>query len=85
MPGSICYLWLSTDQCWKGASGDSMVTMGAIADDPVALAAFQAVGTWLGHGLADLAAILDPRVFIIGGGVRHAKIRRDGYRTTSAS
>lgn len=49
-----------------------MVTMGAIADDPVALASFEAVGTWLGHGLADLAAVLDPRVFIIGGGVSEA-------------
>ena len=49
-----------------------MVTMGAVAGDPVALAAFEAVGTWLGHGMADLAAILDPRVFIIGGGVSEA-------------
>ena len=30
------------------------------------------MGTWLGHGMADLAAILDPRVFIIGGGVSEA-------------
>jgi glucokinase len=49
-----------------------MVTMAAVAGDPVALAAFEAVGTWLGHGMAALAAILDPRVFIIGGGVSEA-------------
>jgi glucokinase len=49
-----------------------MVTMGAVAGDPVALASFAAVGAWLGHGLADLAAILDPRTFIIGGGVSEA-------------
>jgi glucokinase len=49
-----------------------MVTMGTIAGDQVALACFRAVGTWLGHGLADLAAILDPQVFIIGGGVSEA-------------
>ena len=49
-----------------------MVTMGAVAGDPVALAAFEAVGTWLGQGMADMAAILDPRVFIIGGGVSEA-------------
>jgi glucokinase len=49
-----------------------MVTMGAVAGDPVALESFKAVGTWLGHGLADLAAVLDPRVFIIGGGVAEA-------------
>jgi glucokinase len=49
-----------------------MVTMGAVAGDPVALESFRAVGTWLGHGMAALAAILDPRVFIIGGGVSEA-------------
>ena len=49
-----------------------MVTMAAVAGDPVALAAFEAVGTWLGQGMADLAAVLDPRVFIIGGGVSEA-------------
>jgi glucokinase len=49
-----------------------MVTMGAAAGDPVALQSFRAVGLWLGHGMADLAAILDPRVFIIGGGVSEA-------------
>ena len=49
-----------------------MVTMGAVAGDPVVLGSFQAVGAWLGHGLADLAAVLDPRVFIIGGGVSEA-------------
>lgn len=42
------------------------------AGDPVALQSFRAVGLWLGHGMADLAAILDPRVFIIGGGVSEA-------------
>jgi glucokinase len=49
-----------------------MVTMAAVAGDPVALQAFEAVGAWLGQGMADLAAILDPRVFIIGGGVSEA-------------
>jgi glucokinase len=44
-----------------------MVTMGAVAIEP-----FEAVGIWLGYGIADLAAILDPRVFIIGGGVSEA-------------
>src|SRR4029450_13186566 len=55
-----------------GAITGPMGTMGAIPDAPVALASFEAVGTWLGHGLADLAAVLDPRVFIIGGGVAEA-------------
>jgi len=30
------------------------------------------VGGWLGQGLADLAAILDPGCFVIGGGVSDA-------------
>ena len=49
-----------------------MVTMGAVAGDPVALESFKAVGAWLGHGMAAQAAILDPRVFIVGGGVSEA-------------
>jgi glucokinase len=64
-----------------------MVTMGAVAGDPVALASFKAVGTWLGHGMAALAAVLDPRVFIIGGGVSEAgelliAPARDTFQTT---
>jgi glucokinase len=55
----------------EGITGP-MVTMGAIAGDPVALQSFRAVGAWLGHGMADLAAVLDPRTFIIGGGVSEA-------------
>jgi glucokinase len=49
-----------------------MVTMAAVAGDPVALESFQAVGAWLGRGMADVAAVLDPQVFIIGGGVAEA-------------
>ena len=55
-----------------GSITGPMVTLGAVAGDPVALQSFRAVGNWLGHGMADLAAILDPRVFIIGGGVSEA-------------
>ncbi|MBK9740667.1 MAG: ROK family glucokinase [Actinobacteria bacterium] len=48
------------------------VTEAAKAGDPVATEAFSVVGTWLGRGLADLAATLDPEVFVIGGGVSDA-------------
>jgi glucokinase len=48
------------------------VTEAAKAGDPVAMAAFTIAGTWLGRGLADLAAVLDPEVFVIGGGVSEA-------------
>jgi glucokinase len=48
------------------------VTQAALEGDPAALACFEELGTWLGQGLADLAAILDPGVFVIGGGVSDA-------------
>jgi glucokinase len=48
------------------------ITEAARAGDPIALEAFGIVGTWLGRGLADLAAVLDPDVFVIGGGVSDA-------------
>lgn len=48
------------------------VTQAARAGDPIALEAFATAGTWLGRGLADLAAVLDPDVFVIGGGVSDA-------------
>jgi glucokinase len=48
------------------------VTEAARLGDEVALAAFATVGRWLGQGLADLVAVLDPGCFIIGGGVSEA-------------
>ncbi len=49
-----------------------MVTQTAAAGDVAALRCFEVIGTWLGRGLAGLAAILDPGVFVIGGGVSAA-------------
>jgi len=48
------------------------VTEAALLGDEVALAAFATVGRWLGQGMADLVAVLDPGRFIIGGGVSEA-------------
>ena len=48
------------------------VTAAAREGDPAALDCFEEVGGWLGQGLADLAAVLDPGVFVIGGGVADA-------------
>jgi glucokinase len=45
------------------------VARAAAADDPLALELVTDVGTWLGQGIADLAAIIDPAVVVIGGGV----------------
>jgi glucokinase len=55
----------------EGISGPQ-VTQAATEGDPGALRCFQTVGGWLGQGLADLAAILDPACFVIGGGVSEA-------------
>jgi glucokinase len=48
------------------------ITEAARRGDPVACAAFNAIATWLGQGLANLAAVLDPGCFVIGGGVSEA-------------
>jgi glucokinase len=48
------------------------VTEAARLGDPVALASFGALGHWVGQGLADLAAVLDPECFVLGGGVSEA-------------
>ena len=55
----------------EGISGPQ-VTRAAREGDPAALRCFQIVGGWLGQGMADLAAILDPGCFVIGGGVSEA-------------
>lgn len=48
------------------------ITKAAAAGDPVAVAAFEEVGVMLGRGMAQLAALLDPAVFVVGGGVCEA-------------
>ena len=48
------------------------VTTAAMDGDAAALHCFAIVGGWLGQGLADLAATLDPGCFVIGGGVSEA-------------
>lgn len=49
-----------------------LVTQAARAGDPVAVMSFDLVGRWLGEGLASLTALLDPEVFVIGGGASEA-------------
>ncbi|MEU0569997.1 ROK family glucokinase [Nonomuraea sp. NPDC005983] len=48
------------------------VTEAARLGDDASLAAFSNLADWLGQGMADLAAILDPSCFIVGGGVSRA-------------
>jgi glucokinase len=56
-----------------GAIDGPMVTAAAQLEDEAALESFRVVGTWLGYGIADLAAILDPGTVIIAGGVSDAR------------
>jgi glucokinase len=46
-----------------------VVAQAAADGDPLANELLGEVGTWLGQGIADLSAILDPDVVVIGGGV----------------
>lgn len=48
------------------------VTAAAREGDPAAVEIFTAMGRWLGQGIASLAAVLDPSVVVIGGGVSEA-------------
>ena len=49
-----------------------VVTAAAQAGDAAALSICTTMGRWLGRGLASLAAVLDPSLFVIGGGVSAA-------------
>lgn len=49
-----------------------LISQAAQEGDELAMEAFTEVGMWLGRGLAELAAILDPGCFLIGGGVSEA-------------
>lgn len=49
-----------------------LVTEAARAGDPAAVELLEEAGRWLGLGLANLAAALDPGTIVIGGGVSEA-------------
>ena len=48
------------------------LTTAARSGDPAAVAAYVEVGTWLGVGVANLVAALDPPLVVVGGGVSAA-------------
>jgi glucokinase len=50
-----------------------MVTAAAQDGDPFAVRLLADLGRWLGEGIASLAAVLDPAVVVIGGGVSEAE------------
>ena len=70
-PGGAIRLLQLGDGTPEGITGP-VITRAAAEGDPAALRCFQTIGGWLGQGLADLAAILDPACFVIGGGVSEA-------------
>ncbi|NPC95439.1 ROK family glucokinase [Nocardioides sp. zg-DK7169] len=49
-----------------------LVTRAAQAGDELARACLAGLGRWIGEGIASLAAVLDPAVVVIGGGVSEA-------------
>lgn len=64
-----------------------LVSEAARDGDPAAVELLSDTGRWLGVGLANLAAALDPGVFVIGGGVSGAgelllEPARDAFRRT---
>ncbi|MFG1999909.1 ROK family glucokinase [Spirillospora sp. NPDC048911] len=55
----------------EGINGPE-ITEAAREGDKAALECFRTVAQWTGQGLADLAAILDPGAFVLGGGLSDA-------------
>lgn len=49
-----------------------LITQAAREGDPLAVDLLANLGRWLGEGIASLAAVLDPAVVVIGGGVADA-------------
>ena len=49
-----------------------LITAAARDGDPAARELFEEIGGWLGVGIANLAAALDPGTFVIGGGLSEA-------------
>lgn len=64
-----------------------VVTAAAAEGDPAAVSIYTTMGRWFGLGLANLAAVLDPALFVIGGGVSAAgelllRPAREEFRNT---
>ncbi|NUR62760.1 MAG: ROK family protein, partial [Catenulispora sp.] len=70
-PGRAKDLLALGDGTVEGIQG-SHITEAARAGDTIALAAFAEVADWLGQGMSDMAALLDPSAFVLAGGVSEA-------------
>jgi glucokinase len=61
---------LAEGRAANGGALDGGIVAALIADgDPGALAALRQLGSWLGQAAASLSAVLDPQLFVFGGGV----------------
>ena len=56
----------------NGSLTGSDISALIMAGDPGALAALRQLGDWLGQACASLGAVLDPQLFVFGGGVAQA-------------
>jgi glucokinase len=70
-PAFAAGLLASADGDPEAITGE-MVTANAQAGDVGGLHCYDEIGRWIGLGLAQLAAVLDPTLFVIGGGVSSA-------------
>jgi glucokinase len=70
-PGGAARLLQLSGGTPDGITGP-VITTAAREGDAAALRCFDIIGSWLGSGLADLAAIMDPGCFVLGGGVSDA-------------
>jgi glucokinase len=64
-----------------------VVTAAAAEGNAAALSIYTSMGRWFGLGLANLAAVLDPAMFVVGGGVSEAgelllRPAREEFRNT---
>ena len=55
----------------EGIDGPAIIAA-ALEGDRMAVAGLREVGEWLGRGLAQVAAVLDPSVLVVGGGLAEA-------------
>jgi glucokinase len=67
-PAAAAGLLERVDGAAERLTGEHVARLAADGD-PLALELVTEVGSWLGQGLADLSAVLDPEVVVIGGGV----------------
>lgn len=65
-----------------------MVSQAAVEGDVIGMYAFNKIGEWLGRTMASISAVLDPDIYVIGGGLSPSVIsswNRPGMRMSVSS